>query len=98
VASPREYVCGSAVITDPVGLHARPAVKVTKLAKTFAADVQIAAERQEKWVNAKSPSAVMKLKATNGENLLIRANGIDANDAVAALAGLAGLIDRNFES
>ena len=28
---------GSAVIQDPTGLHARPAVKLTKLAKTFAA-------------------------------------------------------------
>ncbi len=89
------YISGSAVITDPIGLHARPAVKVTKLAKTFVADIEIAAKQQQKWVNAKSPSAVMKLKAANGESLLIRANGTDADDAVNALAGL---IDRNFES
>ena len=88
------YVSGSAIITDPIGMHARPAVKVTKLAKKFSADIQISGERQEKWVNAKSPSAVMKLKAANGESLLIRANGADADDAVVALAGL---INRNFE-
>jgi len=94
VTSTPVYISGSAVITDPIGLHARPAVKLTKLAKTFIADIEIAAQRQEKWVNAKSPSAVMKLKAANGENLLIRANGSDADAAVTALAGL---IDCNFE-
>ncbi len=88
------YISGSAVISDPIGLHARPAVKLTKLAKTFVADIEIAAELQEKWVNAKSPSAVMKLKAANGESLLIRASGANADAAVDALAGL---IERNFE-
>lgn len=88
------YISGSAIITDPIGLHARPAVKVTKLAKTFVADIQVAGEKQQKWVNAKSPSAVMKLKAANGEALLIRAHGADAEAAVAALTSL---ISRNFE-
>ncbi len=76
------YISGSAGITDPIGLHARPAVKLTK---TFIADIEIAAQRQEKWVNAKSPSAVMKLKAANGESLLIRANGSDGDAVVDAL-------------
>lgn len=89
------YISGSALIIDPVGLHARPAVKITKLAKSFASDIQIAGARQEKWVNAKSPSAVMKLKVANGESLLIRANGADADEAVKAVSGL---INRNFES
>ena len=29
------------VITHPTGLHARPAVKFTKLAKTFAAEIRL---------------------------------------------------------
>lgn len=91
---PLTYVSGDAVITDPIGLHARPAVKVTKLAKSFVADIQIAGEAQEKWVNAKSPSAVMRLKAGHGEKLLLRANGEDAEGAVTALIAL---ITNNFE-
>lgn len=92
--TPSTYVTGSALVTDPIGLHARPAVKVTKLAKSFVADIEISGESQQKWVNAKSPSAVMKLKIAQGESMLIRGSGADANVAVTALMEL---IDRNFE-
>ena len=40
----RDWVVGEAVIRDPTGLHARPAVKLTKLAKSFAAAIEIRAE------------------------------------------------------
>ena len=85
---------GSAAIPDPTGLHARPAVKVTKLAKTFAADVEIAAGSPDGWINAKSPNKVMKLKAAHGEQLHVRATGADADAAVAAIVDL---VERNFE-
>ncbi|MEO1016106.1 MAG: HPr family phosphocarrier protein [Pseudomonadota bacterium] len=83
-----------AVIRDETGLHARPAVRLTKLAKQFAARVEIRADGHENWVNAKSPNAVMKLKASHDSRLNIRAAGDDAEAAVAALAGL---VDRNFD-
>ena len=81
-------VSGAVTITDPTGLHARPAVKLTKLAKQFDAAVQIRARAEDKWVNAKSPNAVMKLKARHGEQLEIRADGADAAAAVDALIAL----------
>lgn len=83
-----------AVIRDPTGLHARPAVRLTKLAKQFQSRVEIRAEGQERWVNAKSPNAVMKLKAAHQTQLNIRASGDDAEQAIAALVKL---IDRNFD-
>lgn len=82
------------VIRNPTGLHARPAVKVSKLAKTFAADVQLSVSNGETWVNAKSTHAVMKLKAGNGARLMIRAEGADADSAVA---GIATLVRRDFQ-
>ena len=57
------YVHGAAVIQDPTGLHARPAVKLTKSAKRHGAEVEVRAGEAGNWVNAKSPNAVMKLKA-----------------------------------
>ena len=86
-------VLGNAVVQDPTGLHARPAVKLTKLAKTFAAAVEISAGDSGKWVNAKSPNAVMKLKASHGETLHVRAAGEDATSAVGALVAL---VERDF--
>ena len=39
-------ICGEVVITNPTGLHARPAVKLTKLAKSFAAVVRLRVGRE----------------------------------------------------
>ena len=89
----QSLVTGAAVIQDPTGLHARPAVKLTKLAKSFDAMVEICAGSDDAWVNAKSPNAVMKLKAGSGVTLSVRASGPDAEGAVAALVGL---IERDF--
>lgn len=83
-----DWVIGNAVIRDPTGLHARPAVKLTKLAKSFGSAVEIRADSVESWTNAKSPNAVMKLKAGHGVPLHIRAAGDDARAAVDALVAL----------
>ncbi len=89
-----DWIEGAAVIRDPTGLHARPAVKLTKLAKQFAAAVQVRAADAETWVNAKSPNAVMKLRAAHETPLSVRASGADAADAVAAVLAL---VDANFD-
>ena len=81
-------ISGTVTIVDPTGLHARPAVKLTKLAKSFDAAVEIRAGSDGMWINAKSPNAVMKLKAKFGEVLEIRADGADEATAVAALVAL----------
>jgi phosphocarrier protein HPr len=83
---------GEAVVRDPTGLHARPAVKLTKLAKRFEAAVRVRAG-EGAWVNAKSPNGVMKLKARSGERLAFAADGPDAAEAVAALVAL---VERDF--
>jgi phosphocarrier protein HPr len=85
---------GETAIRDKTGLHARPAVKLTKLAKSFDADVEVRPESHELWANAKSPNAVMKLKAAHGEILFFRASGSDAQAAVDALVDL---VNRDFD-
>ena len=85
---------GDAVIRDPTGLHARPAVKLTKLAKRFDAAVEVRAGAGGAWVNAKSPNSIMKLKARHGERLYFRANG---TGAAAAVGALVSLVERDFD-
>jgi phosphocarrier protein HPr len=82
-----------AVVQDKTGLHARPAVKLTKLAKTFAAQVEIRQQGDETWINAKSPSSVMRMKAPYLSVLEIRAAGEDARVAADALCEL---VNRDF--
>ncbi|HEX5387557.1 MAG TPA: HPr family phosphocarrier protein [Gemmatimonadales bacterium] len=75
-----------ATIVNPLGLHARPAAQLVRLASTFDADILICKDGLE--VNAKSIMGVMMLAAECGSAIVIRANGPDADRAVQALAEL----------
>lgn len=81
-------------ITHSVGLHARPSVKFTKLAKGFAARVELATSPSGPWIDAKSIVKVMGTKAPQGTLLRLRAEGDDADAAIAALVGL---VERDFD-
>jgi len=81
-------------ITHEVGLHARPSVKFTKLAKTFPADVEVALAAEGPWFDAKSIVKVMAAKAPKGTVLHLRASGDGAESAVKALVAL---IERDFD-
>ena len=78
----------SATLTNPLGLHARPSVKLTRLAKTFASQIEMAAGTGEPWTDAKSIVKVMAIKAAKGVTLQFRAKGPDAAEAMAALSAL----------
>ncbi len=82
------WIEGSVLITNETGLHARPAVKLTRLSKTFDSRIEIRLPSNDKWVNAKSPSAVMRLKARPVTMMEIRACGGDADAALEALIDL----------
>ena len=85
---------GSVVITHDVGLHARPSVKLTKLAKGFASTLEIAGTPEGPWIDAKSIVKVMAMKAKQDSTLFVRATGADAQAAVAAVIGL---VRRDFD-
>ena len=89
-----EWKSLSVLIRHAVGLHARPSVKLTKLAKTFAAAVEIAGSSDGPWIDAKSIVRVMAMKAPRDTTLHFRAEGDGAAEAVNALSGL---VARNFD-
>lgn len=85
---------GTVLLTHPVGLHARPSVKLTKLAKTFEAAIQLGVSGEGPWIDAKSIVKVMAAKAPQGTTLFFRASGPDAETAIAALIAL---VERDFD-
>ncbi|QCP54173.1 HPr family phosphocarrier protein [Trinickia violacea] len=87
-------VIGSAHLLNPTGLHARPSVKLTQLAKSFSGSLDIATSPDGPWVNAKSPVKVMAFQAEAGVTLYFRAQGDGASEAVAAMVAL---VERNFD-
>jgi phosphocarrier protein len=88
------FVTASAQLTNAVGLHARPSVKLTQLAKSFASDLEVALAPDGPWVDAKSPVRIMRVKASKGAVLHFRACGVDA---VAAVVSAVGLVERRFD-
>lgn len=74
------------VIQNKFGLHARPAAEFVKKAHQFAADVWVRKEELE--VNGKSIMGMMMLAAEQGAEIVIRATGADAEEAVDALSTL----------
>ncbi|MEZ5930448.1 MAG: HPr family phosphocarrier protein [Alphaproteobacteria bacterium] len=82
-------------ISHPVGLHARPAIAFTKLAKGFkAADIRIRGGDDRPWVDAKSIVKVMALKLRTGAVLQMQASGAEAEAAIDALQAL---VERDFD-
>ncbi|MCY4284661.1 MAG: HPr family phosphocarrier protein [Thiotrichales bacterium] len=82
------------VVTNPTGLHARPAVKLAQLAAGFDAHIEIRAGDDGDWVRARSTARVMKLKAGAQSTIHFRAEGIDADDALSALVDF---VRRDFD-
>jgi phosphocarrier protein HPr len=83
-----------ALLTNAVGLHARPSVKLTQLAKSFVAQIELALSPDGPWMDAKSPVKMMRVKASRGAVLHVKAEGADAAKAVAAVVDL---VNRKFD-
>jgi phosphocarrier protein HPr len=83
-----EAISGRVRLVHAAGMHARPAVKLTKLAKKFQSQISIRASDDAEWTNAKSIAKVMALRAARDSIIEIRALGDDAEAAVAALVDL----------
>ena len=79
---------GSVRLDHAVGMHARPAVKLSKLAKRFQAQISIRASDAADWINAKSVAKVVAMRAARHSMIQIKASGEDAEAAVAALIAL----------
>lgn len=75
-----------ATIVNPLGLHARPAAQLVRLASGFASEIHL--QRDDLTVNGKSIMGVMMLAAEQGATVTIRATGTDEEAAVEALTQL----------
>jgi len=73
-------------ILNRLGLHARAAAKLVRLANGFASEIRVAKDRVE--VNGKSIMGVLMLAAPKDTKVLIRAVGPDAEEAVTAIGDL----------
>ena len=79
-------VAGQVIISNPQGLHARPADLFVKLANKFEAKIEVIKGGER--VDGKSILGILTLVAERGTQLSIEATGRDASDALRALVEL----------
>ncbi len=72
------------VITDPEGIHARPAGMLVKAVKEFACDIKIA--KDGKAMNCKAIFGVMGLGAKKGDEVVLTFDGADEEKAYEAVS------------
>jgi len=79
-------------IVNRLGLHARAAAKLVRLANGFSSEIRLSREGVE--VNGKSIMGVLMLAAHRRSHVLVSAEGADAQEAVEAIGAL---IAKKFE-
>jgi phosphocarrier protein len=73
-------------ILNRLGLHARAAAQLVRMANGFSSEIHVVKDEME--VNGKSIMGVLMLAAPKDTRILIRAIGLDAEEAVAAIGEL----------
>jgi len=74
------------VVANPLGLHARPAALIVQMSSKFASEIWL--EKDGVSANAKSIMSVMMLGAAYKTAIVIRADGPQEKEAIAALVQL----------
>jgi phosphocarrier protein len=80
------------LVSNKLGIHARPAAMFVKVANRFACDIFV--EKDGERVNGKSIMGLMMLAAGPGSKLKVLAEGHDASQA---LAEIETLLTRKFD-
>lgn len=73
-------------IQNKLGLHARASARFATTASRFASDIALIKDDIE--VNGKSIMGIMMLAASKGTELVLRAEGEDAEEALDAIEAL----------
>ncbi len=73
-------------IVNRLGLHARAAAKLVHLTGGFKSSIQLISDEEE--VDAKSILGILLLAAGQGSLLVLRCDGDDEAEALAAVSGL----------
>jgi phosphotransferase system HPr (HPr) family protein len=76
------------VITNPLGLHARAAAQLVRVASRFHCALRLERTDNAAAADAKSILSVLMLAASHGTELRATAEGVDENQAIHAIYAL----------
>lgn len=79
------------IVTDPEGIHARPAGELVKIAKGFASDITIA--KNGKAMDCKKIFGIMSLAVKKDEEIVF---AVEGEDEEAAFEAVTGFVKKNL--
>jgi len=80
----REFV----VVENKLGLHARAAAKLVRLASHFSSEIRLSRENANQQIDSKSILGILMLAASQGTRLVISIEGHDETEAGNAIRRL----------
>ena len=78
----------SVLVTNRLGLHARAAAKLVRLASSFSSEIHLSREDAHQEIDSKSILGVLMLAASQGTRLIFSIEGRDEAEAVEAIRRL----------
>jgi phosphocarrier protein len=87
-----EFLTKELIISNKLGIHARPAALFVKTANRFACEIFV--EKDGEKINGKSIMGLMMLAAGPGSKVILHVRGSDAPQAIAELEAL---VQRKFD-
>jgi phosphocarrier protein len=76
------------LVTNKLGLHARAAAKLVRLASSFSSEIHLSREDANQQIDSKSILGVLMLAASMGTRLVISIEGPDEAEAGEAIGRL----------
>jgi phosphocarrier protein HPr len=78
----------SVQVSNKLGLHARAAAKLVRLASHFSSEIHLSREDANQQIDSKSILGVLMLAASKGTRLIVSIEGQDEIEAIEAIRGL----------
>ena len=75
-------------VTNRLGLHARAAAKLVRLASRFASEIHLSPEGEHRRIDSKSILGILMLAASTGTRLVVSIRGQDEAEAGRAIQQL----------
>jgi phosphocarrier protein HPr len=75
----------SVLVLNKLGLHARAAAKLVRLASRFSSEIHLSREDANQQIDSKSILGILMLAASKGTRLVISIDGQDEAEAVEAI-------------
>jgi phosphocarrier protein HPr len=81
-------ICQTVLVSNKLGLHARAAAKLVRVASRFSSEIHLSRENANQRIDSKSILGILMLAASQGTRLVVTIEGKDEADSGKAIRRL----------